>query len=114
MNCTFGLFFPSTFVIAAVNVVLPWSTCPIVPMFTCGLLLSNFSFDMSSSLLSYALDLCDYFFRNALRRLLISLKVHSRSGATLSGGSQVSRITKHLSKRHERDRKSTSRNPSHA
>src|SRR5262249_54518418 len=28
---------------AAVKVVLPWSTCPIVPMFTCGLLRSNFS-----------------------------------------------------------------------
>src|SRR6266850_8315167 len=31
------LFFVcSTFVIAAVKVVLPWSMCPIVPMFTCG------------------------------------------------------------------------------
>src|SRR5438045_9483409 len=28
---------------AAVKVVLPWSTCPIVPMFTCGLFRSNFS-----------------------------------------------------------------------
>src|SRR5262245_61146536 len=28
---------------AAVKVVLPSSTCPIVPMFTCGLLRSNFS-----------------------------------------------------------------------
>src|SRR6185503_8149205 len=45
-NCTFGLFFANTFVIAAVNVVLPWSTCPIVPMFTCGLERSNFSFDI--------------------------------------------------------------------
>jgi hypothetical protein len=35
-----------TFVRAAVNVVLPWSTWPIVPTFTCGLLRSNFSFDM--------------------------------------------------------------------
>src|SRR5262249_21502751 len=26
-----------TFVIAAVKVVLPWSTCPIVPTFTCSL-----------------------------------------------------------------------------
>jgi hypothetical protein len=39
----FGLCFASTFVIAAVRVVFPWSTCPIVPMFTCGLLRSNFS-----------------------------------------------------------------------
>src|SRR6266850_201275 len=43
MNCTFGLVFPRTLVMAAVKVVLPWSTCPIVPMFTCGLLRSNFS-----------------------------------------------------------------------
>ncbi len=29
--------------IAAVKVVLPWSMCPIVPMFTCGLVRSNFA-----------------------------------------------------------------------
>jgi len=32
-------------VIAAVNVVFPWSTWPIVPTFTCGFVRSNFSFD---------------------------------------------------------------------
>ena len=32
------------FVIAAVNVVLPWSTWPIVPILTCGLVLSNLAF----------------------------------------------------------------------
>jgi hypothetical protein len=31
---------------AAVKVVLPWSTWPIVPTFTCGFVLSNFAFDM--------------------------------------------------------------------
>src|SRR5438045_4964665 len=31
-------------VIAAVSVVLPWSMCPIVPTFTCGLVRSNFFF----------------------------------------------------------------------
>src|SRR6185436_15336893 len=36
-----------TFVRAAVRVVLPWSMCPIVPTFTCGLLRSNFSLAMS-------------------------------------------------------------------
>src|SRR5947209_15648064 len=44
LNCTLGLCLLSTFVIAAVYVVLPWSMCPIVPMLTCGLLRSNFSF----------------------------------------------------------------------
>ena len=34
----------STVVIAAVSVVLPWSTWPIVPTFTCGLVRSNFPF----------------------------------------------------------------------
>src|SRR5690606_28647821 len=33
-------------VIAAVNVVLPWSTCPIVPTYTCGLVRSNFALAM--------------------------------------------------------------------
>src|SRR5207245_2382582 len=39
------LFFVcSTLVIAAVNVVLPWSMCPIVPTFTCGFVRSYFAF----------------------------------------------------------------------
>src|SRR6266850_8120221 len=33
-----------TLVRAAVNVVFPWSTWPIVPTFTCGLVRSNFAF----------------------------------------------------------------------
>ena len=33
-----------TLVSAAVSVVFPWSTCPIVPTFTWGLLRSNFAF----------------------------------------------------------------------
>src|SRR6185436_1659799 len=40
--------FASTFVMAAVSDVLPWSTCPIVPMFTWGLFLSNFSLAIAS------------------------------------------------------------------
>jgi len=39
----------NTLDIAAVVVVFPWSTCPIVPMFTCGLLLSYFSLAIFSS-----------------------------------------------------------------
>ncbi len=34
----------NTFVIAAVNVVFPWSTCPIVPILQCGFVRSNLSF----------------------------------------------------------------------
>src|SRR5579859_5589218 len=36
----------NTLVMAAVSVVLPWSMCPIVPTFTCGLLRTNFCFAM--------------------------------------------------------------------
>src|SRR5438477_8474880 len=37
---------------AVVKVVLPWSTCPIVPTFTCGLVRSNFGLDISVSFFS--------------------------------------------------------------
>jgi len=33
----------SVLVIAAVSVVFPWSTCPIVPTFKCGFARTNFS-----------------------------------------------------------------------
>ena len=39
-----------TFVSAAVSVVLPWSTWPIVPTFTCGLVRSNFPLAIGSLL----------------------------------------------------------------
>src|SRR5262245_457086 len=49
------LFFVcSTFVIAAVNVVLPWSMCPIVPMFTCGFVRSYFAFAMARTSRTYS------------------------------------------------------------
>src|SRR5574337_672515 len=45
MNCA-SPFDAQYFVIAAVRVVFPWSTCPIVPTFTCGFVRSNFSLAM--------------------------------------------------------------------
>src|SRR5690242_1916272 len=42
-------FFDCTFTIDAVSVVLPWSMCPMVPTFTCGLERTNFSLAMTSS-----------------------------------------------------------------
>jgi len=39
-------------VIAAVNVVLPWSTWPIVPMLQCGFVRSNFSLAMAKLLMA--------------------------------------------------------------
>ena len=44
LKVTLGFFIARTLVMAAVRVVLPWSTCPIVPTFTCGLLRSNLLF----------------------------------------------------------------------
>jgi hypothetical protein len=35
--------FAQYIVIAAVRVVFPWSTCPIVPTLICGFVLSNFA-----------------------------------------------------------------------
>jgi hypothetical protein len=35
---------------AAVRVVFPWSTWPIVPIFTCGFERTNFSFDIKNLL----------------------------------------------------------------
>ncbi|WP_203583137.1 hypothetical protein, partial [Ruegeria sp. PrR005] len=32
---------------------LPWSTCPIVPMLTCGFVRANFSFAIAKLLFSY-------------------------------------------------------------
>src|SRR5262252_6303931 len=43
-----GLFCANTIVIAAVSVVFPWSTCPIVPTFTCGFVRSNFCFAIAT------------------------------------------------------------------
>ena len=41
---SYDLYSPKYLVIAAVSDVLPWSTCPIVPTFTCGFVRSNFAF----------------------------------------------------------------------
>src|SRR5262245_15187117 len=39
---------------AAVSVVFPWSTCPIVPTFTCGFVRSNFAFAIATDSLGQA------------------------------------------------------------
>src|SRR3954470_20739277 len=46
---SYALYSPKYFVIAAVRDVLPWSTWPIVPMLTCGLLRSNLLFAIFGS-----------------------------------------------------------------
>src|SRR5437879_7485781 len=88
-------FDSATLVIAAVSVVLPWSTCPIVPTFTCGFVRSNFALAMISSLA--------FHFRNDLfgfrfRHFLVVAELHRVDGAALA---------------HRADRKSTRLNSSH-
>src|SRR5580765_4576732 len=124
-NCTFGLCLESTLVIAAVNVVLPWSICPMVPIFTCGLLRSNFSLPIAvrssfipgsvtptlqnladcknrsllAALLSVALLLTalllDYFFRQHCRQLCIMRKMHGERCAALRAATQIRGVTEH-------------------
>ena len=49
-NSMLGFRFARHLVIAAVKVVLPWSTWPMVPTLTCGLVRANFFFAIDSSL----------------------------------------------------------------
>src|SRR3990170_3328023 len=92
-NATFGLCLLSTFVMAAVVVVFPWSICPIVPMLTCGFDRSNFSFPMVRALRNHltadavllvgALHLRDHFFSHVIRCLLVAIEVHGIRRAPL-------------------------------
>src|ERR1700751_2842086 len=76
---------------AAVVVVLPWSTWPIVPTFTCGFTRSNFSLAIVLQPVPYALEKCltsvSYFLTSVDllldqrgghvgRRLLVLLEFH--------------------------------------
>src|SRR5258707_7181496 len=119
-NVFFGLCFESTFVIAAVSVVLPWSMCPIVPMFTCGFDRSNFSLPMTLSVFPiskiqlpkipkgdapcdtgllvftvFALHLGNDLFRDRAGRLFILLELHGIVSAALRGRPHVSGVTEH-------------------
>src|SRR5271170_5203780 len=87
-NLFFGLCLASTLVMAAVNVVLPWSMCPMVPMFTCGLLRSNFSFAMdvespASLFRHFSLNFRYDFFRDVLGNLFVLPEVHGETAAAL-------------------------------
>src|SRR5215217_2445689 len=78
-----------TRVSAAVRVVLPWSTWPMVPTFTCGLFRSNFAFAIvrfpvsKESLLVLRLHLAHDLFRLALRHFVIVREFHRVHGAPL-------------------------------
>src|SRR5947209_16511427 len=83
-NFTFGLCLASVLVMAAVSVVLPWSMWPIVPMLTCGLLRSNFSFAINLlfrrlSRGDSALIAVNYFLSQISRHFLVLAEVHGKT-----------------------------------
>src|SRR5689334_19498830 len=89
----------STFVMAAVSVVFPWSTCPIVPMLTCGFVLSNFALAICA-FPPYVGSLSLYFsndlFGDGFRSRLVVVERHRVGGATLRGGPEVGGVAEHL------------------
>src|SRR6266403_5303202 len=89
-----------------------------VPMFTCGLLRSNFSFAIASSApqtkiefltlilrkapepeLLFAPYLFHDFFRKRRRHFRVVRKMHGESGASLRAAAQIGGVTKHLRQR---------------
>src|SRR6516162_10907758 len=77
-----------TFVIAAVSVVLPWSTWPIVPTLQWGLLRSNFSLDIFLSSFACSRDYpinqrfsTEFFRRRCLEQLRTEMVPSYRSPA---------------------------------
>src|SRR5438067_2407040 len=99
----------STFVIAAVSVVLPWSMCPIVPTLTCGFLRSNFAFAMAvcppsrswltqlRSLREARPSLPERLGPDALRHRLVVRELHREGRATLRARPEIRGIAEHLS-----------------
>src|SRR5215212_8626403 len=88
-----GTRFASTLVIAAVSVVLPWSTWPIVPTFRCGFVLSNLPLAI---ILLLSLG---YLGRNALGYLGIVIELHGERRSALGLAPDGSRISEHLGER---------------
>src|SRR5690348_16868800 len=121
----------STLVIAAVSVVLPWSMCPIVPTFTCGLFRTNFCFPIAHYLLKIparadrfstaplrqvssscyplrrarlacASRLTLDFLGQVFRHFLVVRELHGIRGAPACHRPQVVDIAEHLGQRHMR------------
>src|SRR5690349_24226000 len=90
-------FFDCTLTIDAVSVVLPWSMCPMVPTFTCGLLRSNFFFAISCPLLALH-DLG----RDVRRKRLVVIELHRVHAPTLGRRPQIGRVAEHRRERDER------------
>src|SRR5215218_2524770 len=87
-----GTSLASTLVIAAVKVVLPWSTWPIVPTFRCGFVRSNLALDIAFRPDS---DLGPY----ALPHLGIITDAPGERRAARSSGAHGRRVTEHRGER---------------
>src|SRR5215217_1784478 len=88
-----GTRFASTLVIAAVSVVLPWSTWPIVPTFRCGFVLSNLPLAI---ILLLSLG---YLGRNAFGYFGIVIELHGERRSALGLAPDGSRVSEHLGER---------------
>src|SRR5471030_3475992 len=90
----------NTLVIAAVKLVLPWSTWPIVPMLQCGLLRSNFAFAIFLLLNSYLGVFGFDFVRERLRDLAVVIEFHRIVRAPLGLAAQLIDVAEHVGQRH--------------
>src|SRR5437870_3707228 len=116
---TLGFAFDSTLVIAAVSVVFPWSMCPIVPTFMCGLDRSNFSLAIAPHIVmsffqfpapeSKGAILSGYgsplnsgyhLVLNISGRLFIPQEVHRIRRPPLRAGPQLGGVAEHFRQRH--------------
>src|ERR1051325_5103027 len=94
-------------VIAAVRDVLPWSMWPIVPMFTCGLVRSNFflAIRLASPFLrpdSADPGLGEELLGEVARDLRVMRKLHRVARPALGHRPQIRGVAEHLSERDER------------
>src|SRR5215211_4467742 len=90
-----GTSLAKTRVMAAVRVVLPWSTWPMVPTLRWGLVRSNLPLDISF------LPFC-YLGRDALGHLGIMIELHGERRAALGLGAHGRRVAEHLGERDHR------------
>src|SRR5438874_10605809 len=94
-------FSDRTLVMAAVSVVLPWSMCPIVPMFTWGFVRSNFFLAISSSSL-LAGHPGDDLLRDLRGDLVVRVQLHGAvGGAALGAGPELRGVAEELGERHQ-------------
>src|SRR6266446_2045753 len=93
-------------VIAAVRLVLPWSMWPIVPMFTCGLVRSNFFLAISACSPLLRPDSADPGLGQELlgevaRDLRVVRQLHRVARAALGHRPQLRGVAEHLGERDE-------------